>query len=209
MRCVRCTEMEQSLGKKLRSAREAAGITVDDAVYLAKMPRAVVTALEAEDFGFFTSPLYARSFLKQYSTYVGVDVDPWLDSLLPITLIDGDALDSYIDLSENVPVVKKTSVKSTSSGGAMAAVWMILITGGLVWGGVKAYEHLDKRLSESTSDTKKNSTSPTDSEPNSEPATSPEDTEAEFAETPKEPEEAPVASTDPEPPRRAIIVREE
>ncbi len=201
--------MEESLGKKLRNAREAAGISVDDAVYLAKMPRAVVTALESEDFGFFTSPLYARSFLKQYSAYVGVDVEPWLDSLLPITLIDGDALDSFIDLSEPAPVVKKTSVKSSSSGGAMAAVWMILITGGLVWGGVKAYEHLDKRLSETPGEKQKPSPAPSDSEPTTEPATTPEDAEAELAETPPEAEEEPVASTGPEPPRRAIIVREE
>lgn len=58
--------METNFGKTLRAAREASGITVDDAVYLAKMPRAVVEALEADDLGFFTSPLYAGSFLRQY-----------------------------------------------------------------------------------------------------------------------------------------------
>ena len=92
-------DIKDSLGKALRTAREAAGISMDDAVYLGKMPRDVIQALENEDFGFFNSPLYARSFLKQYGDYVGVDVVPWLDDIEPTAMIDGDDLESLIDLS--------------------------------------------------------------------------------------------------------------
>ncbi len=200
--------MEDSLGKKLRTAREAAGITVDDAVYLAKMPRNVVTALEAEDFGFFTSPLYARSFLKQYSAYVGVNADPWLDSLMPISLIDGDALDSYIDISAPPPVIKKTREKSASSGGAMAAVWMILITGGLVWGAIKTFESLDKRFSD-TAGEKKTEGKTTGNEESTEAEVKAEKTEADLAETMVEEKEVPATTTVLGPPPRAIPVRDE
>ena len=183
--------MEESLGKTLRKAREASGITVDDAVYRAKMPRAVVEALEADDFGFFASPLYARSFLKQYGEYVDVDVDPWIDDIVPTPLIDTDGGDSYIDIAEPDPVTVKreTTKEKSTGGGAMAAVWMVLITGGLVWGGVEYFRRLEGKLSI----------------PPPQQAVAPVPVQEEEA-VPEKPEEKPITTAEPEAPRRAIIV---
>lgn len=193
--------MEENLGNKLRGAREQAGITIDDAVYLAKMPRSVVQALESDNFGFFTSPLYARSFLKQYSEYVGVDVTPWLDDLIPITLIDGDDLDSYIDIAEP-PAHDANPKKIKSSGGPMAAVWMIVITGGLVWGGIKVFESFDRKLSAiQQSEDSENSAQQNPVDLNSEKVEQPEMS--------SEPEQKPIVSVTPEVPRRAIVVPEQ
>lgn len=157
--------MEDGIGKQLRTAREKAGLTIDDAVYLGKIPRDVVHALETENFGFFTSPLYARSFLKQYSNYVGVDPEPWLDSFMPIALIDGEALEQFIDLStpqQKLPKNREpqSTVESTSGGGGMAAIWMIVLTALLGFGGMKAYQALDKKLSDPTPDSAEMETEP-------------------------------------------------
>ena len=185
--------MEESLGKTLRNAREASGITVNDAVYRARMPRAVVEALEADDFGFFTSPLYARSFLKQYGEYIGVDVDPWIDDIVPTPLIDSDGAEAYIDIDiaepDPAPAKKENSKEKSTGGGAMAAVWMVLITGGLVWGGVEYFRKLDGKLSV----------------PAPQQATAPAPLQEEEV-VPEITEEKPIASTEPEAPRRAIIV---
>lgn len=194
--------MVETLGKQLRAAREKASITIDDAVYLAKMPRAVVQALEADDYGFFTSPLYARSFLKQYSEYVGVDVEPWLEDLVPTTLLDGDDVESFIDLSRSMsaPVVKETA-KPKHSGGAMAAVWMILITGGVVWGGIKMYEYFDGKFSEKeTPVVKKQPAAVGDTDPALKKETA--------GQTEAEEKQKPVVSTVQSPPPRAIPVQE-
>jgi len=197
--------MEETLGKKLFKTREAAGITIDDAVYLAKLPRAVVEALEADNYGFFTSPLYARSFLKQYGEYVGVDVGPWLDDLVPTSMIDGETIESYIDIAEP-PSHVITPQKTKSGGGAMAAVWMLLITGGLVWGGIKGYEALDRKLSGTAA-----SGSPKEEEakPVITESTDQDPENVNIAQDTAPPEEKPVASTEAEPPRRAIVVPEE
>ena len=143
--------MEESLGYKLRAARELAGLTVDDAVYRARIPRAVVNALESEDFGFFTSPLYARSFLKQYGEYVGADVEPWLDSLVPTALIDSDDVESLIQIpsSSSHTHEHNAPVRISNSSGHWAAVWLIAITGALVWGGFEVFQRFDAQLSES------------------------------------------------------------
>lgn len=203
--------MEETLGKKLFKTREAAGISIDDAVYLAKIPRAVVEALEADNYGFFTSPLYARSFLKQYGEYVGVDVAPWLDDLVPTSMIDGETVESYIDIAES-PSHVITPQKTKSGGGAMAAVWMLLITGILVWGGIKGMEVLDKKLSSPVvSESPEEGKSPAEkvAQPPIPKATDNDPESAKIAKETTPPDEKPVASTAAEPPRRAIVVPEE
>ena len=202
------TEMEETLGNTLRAARKTAGISVDDAVYLAKMPRAVVEALETEDFGFFSSPLYARSFLQQYGDYVGADVEPWLNDLEPTTMIDGQAVESFIDISEPVAAaVTREKPKNQTSGGAMAAVWMILITAGLVWGGITVYEKFESKLAPpaKTAGSDGNANVEIIANELSDPAATNNVEEA----PPVKDEEKSVAETQADPPRRAIIVREE
>jgi cytoskeletal protein RodZ len=186
--------MEENLGNKLRRARESAGLTVDDAVYLAKMPRAVVEALEADDFGFFTSPLYARSFLKQYGDYVNLDVSPWIVDLVPTAMIDGDAVDSIIEIEEPVQPVHRERQKKSGGGGSLAALWLIVITGGLVWGGRELFKDFESKHAKAPAPVQEVPTKP------DEPA--PRIVAVE--------EEIKTVTTDgPEPAKRAIIVREE
>ena len=201
--------MEETLGNVLRTARKTAEISVNDAVYLAKMPRGVVEALEAENFGFFSSPLYARSFLQQYGDYVGADIEPWLDDLEPTAMIDGEAVESFIDISEPVAAaVTREKLKSHSGGGTWAAVWMILITAGLVWAGITVYEKFEIKLAPSTETAGSNET--TVEQPPADETSIPETTATnEVEEIPAAREDKSVVGAKPEPPRRAIIVCEE
>lgn len=196
-------DFKESLGKTLCSAREAAGISLDDAVYIGKIPRDVILALESEDFGYFNSPLYARSFLQQYGNYVGVDVELWLDDIEPTAMIDGDDLESLIDLSGSAvssALVEKP--KKNKPGGSMAAVWLILITGGLIFGGVKAYQSLEKKLSEEQPPAELTKKPPEDSEPTEEKI-------EEIAATDTIDEDSPPPPrNEPEAPKRAIPVSE-
>lgn len=180
-----------------------AGISIDDAVYRAKMPRAVIEALESDDFGVFSSPLYARSFLKQYAEYVGADVDPWLDDFVPTVLIDGQASDTFIDISNPNPV-KKKPLKQRSSGGTMAAVWMLVITSALIWGGIKGYAYLEEKVAEEEAalSAEKNANAEPEETPAAEAEVSAEGTTADSEE---EKEETRVVTSA----RRAIIVEEE
>jgi cytoskeleton protein RodZ len=196
--------MEQNLGKRLRAAREAAGLGIDDAVYRAKLPRAVVEALEAEDFGFFASPLYARSFLKQYGDYVGLDVSPWIDDLIPTPMIDGDSADLIIEIEEPPPPVLRERQRKGGGGGSLAALWLILITGGLVWGGMELFKEFESKHAKTPSPVPSTAAKPDVTVPSE--ATAPEDL-ASGQEKPDEEESVPTDQQ--EPPKRAIIVRDE
>lgn len=177
---------------------------MDDAVYLGKMPRAVVEALEAGDFGFFNSPLYARSFLKQYGEYVGADVEPWLDDLVPMTMIDGTAVESFIDIADPIDAPKprkKTKPKSSENSGTWGALWLLIITAGLIWGGMKIFQTFDAKLADVEADlaAKEQDESKENATEEEKPAVK---TDAQSE------EEIAAEQSNPEPPRRAIIVAE-
>jgi cytoskeleton protein RodZ len=179
--------MHDSLGKLLRKTREASEITVADVAARAKIPRPVIEALEAENFGFFTSPLYARSFLKQYGEFIGADVEPWLNDFIPAVMIDSDSVESILGGPEPPSEHSHDNSTEKTMSSIWGPIWIFIITLAVIWAGVKIYEKLDSEHNQS------------------QPQANPELIED------HRPEEIPSTSivnepTDLEAPRRAIIV---
>ena len=61
------------LGSLLVRAREARGLTLEDAERDTRISRRYLQALEAEQFEVIPAPVYARGFLRSYSQYLGLD----------------------------------------------------------------------------------------------------------------------------------------
>ncbi len=61
------------LGSRLIRAREARGLTLEDAERDTRISRRYLEALEAERFEVIPAPVYARGFLRSYSQYLGED----------------------------------------------------------------------------------------------------------------------------------------
>ncbi|HEX6031594.1 MAG TPA: helix-turn-helix domain-containing protein [Tepidiformaceae bacterium] len=61
------------LGSLLIRAREARGLTIEDAERDTRISRRYLQALEAEQFEVIPAPVYARGFLRSYSQYLGLD----------------------------------------------------------------------------------------------------------------------------------------
>ncbi|MES2981367.1 MAG: helix-turn-helix domain-containing protein [Verrucomicrobiota bacterium] len=182
--------MHENLGDKLRIAREASGVTIEDVAFRAKIPRPVIEALEAEDFGFFTSPLYARSFLKQYGEYIGADVEPWLADFVPAVMIDSDSVESILGGSESTSDHSSSTESEKNMSAIWGPIWIFLITLAVIWAGVKIYEKIDSKHTQTEQ---------------SEPYISPEVIADELpVATPVEP--AVTEPTEPDAPRRAVIV---
>lgn len=135
--------MHQSLGEILRKARETSGFTVEDIVFRTKIPRPVIEALETENFGFFTSPLYARSFLKQYGESIGANVEPWLADFIPAVMVDSESLESILGNPETPSDTSNDTAKEKNMSGFWSPIWILLITLAIIWIGVKIYEKLD------------------------------------------------------------------
>ncbi len=64
------------IGRTLQAAREAHGLTIDQAVAGSRLPRATLIALEADAFGEFPAPVYYRNALRQYAAWLGLPAEP-------------------------------------------------------------------------------------------------------------------------------------
>jgi cytoskeletal protein RodZ len=69
----------QSIGEILLEAREKKGINLHQAARDTKIKLDYLEKLEANEFGKLIAPTYAKSFLRIYAEYLGVDVKPLLD----------------------------------------------------------------------------------------------------------------------------------
>lgn len=66
------------LGKILREAREAKGLSIDDVQELTKIQKRYLEAIEEGNYEILPGQFYVRAFIRQYAETVGVDVSPFL-----------------------------------------------------------------------------------------------------------------------------------
>ena len=87
------------LGETLRRARTAKGITIEDAERVTRIPRKYLEALELENFGILPAPVYARGFLRSYSSYLGLEPKELLP-FFPVGHVEEPALDPLPEVGE-------------------------------------------------------------------------------------------------------------
>ncbi len=65
--------MPQTIGHKLRDARERKGYSIEDVAHDTRIPSTTLRNLENDDYSGFAGTTYARSFLSLYSRHLGID----------------------------------------------------------------------------------------------------------------------------------------
>jgi hypothetical protein len=68
-----------TIGQKFETARQAKGVSVSEAGHATKILSKFIEAMEADDFGALSAPVYARSFIKMYAKYLGLDATPLVE----------------------------------------------------------------------------------------------------------------------------------
>jgi len=68
-----------TIGQKLETARQAKGVSVSEAGQATKILSKFIEAMEADDFGALSAPVYAKSFIKMYAKYLGLDASPLVE----------------------------------------------------------------------------------------------------------------------------------
>jgi hypothetical protein len=69
-----------SIGEALRSAREGQGATIDEAAAATRIRPVHLEALERDELGSAGGAVYAKGFLRQYASYLGLDPAPLLEA---------------------------------------------------------------------------------------------------------------------------------
>lgn len=68
-----------TIGQRLESARQSKGVSVSEAGRATKILGKFIEAMEADDFGALSAPVYAKSFIKMYAKYLGLDAAPLVE----------------------------------------------------------------------------------------------------------------------------------
>jgi transcriptional regulator with XRE-family HTH domain len=68
-----------ALGKTLRSAREARGLSTSEAAARTRIKVQIIEDLENEDFRRVAAPIYGKGFIKIYAELLGVDPEPLIE----------------------------------------------------------------------------------------------------------------------------------
>ena len=71
----------EALGQKLKQARLARKITLEEASRVTKIRPARITEIEQDDFSSFASLAYAKGFILIYGKFLEVDVTPYLECI--------------------------------------------------------------------------------------------------------------------------------
>lgn len=69
------------IGQTLAAARESRGLSVEDAAHRTRIHPKLLESLEAGDYSVFPSPAYAKSFVRSYSQFLGIDLSESMDDL--------------------------------------------------------------------------------------------------------------------------------
>ena len=106
--------MVETIGKQLLRARQARGLTLEEAALETRIRASQLAALEADDYSSFGNNTYARGFLQIYGKFLRVDVGAVtreLESANPISVGDYQYLNA---VAEEEPKREQPRMRSTS-----------------------------------------------------------------------------------------------
>ena len=111
----------QTLGEKLRHAREAKQLSVEDVARETRIRPERVADIEKDEFGNFPNIAYARSFVLLYAKFLGVDVADMVQTLQTATRV---GIDDY-DYLQNAPTRVPPRVRAKRQRSALPVFFLI------------------------------------------------------------------------------------
>lgn len=79
-------------GERLKQAREAAGMSIDDVAAKLHMPARIVRSLEAEDWSKLGAPVFVRGQVRSYSRLMGLTTAPMMEALVGVGPVEPSRL---------------------------------------------------------------------------------------------------------------------
>ncbi|WP_395751698.1 helix-turn-helix domain-containing protein [Prosthecobacter sp.] len=140
--------MTAAFGQILNAAREKRGLSIEDTAHETRIPVQRLRYLEAGNIAAFGSLTYARSFLRQYADFLGVDASEVLEEL-PEGALGGERDYRYLTqtqgpwLRENDPYAERGAAPAAGGGRvrsiqsplpAALGVFAFILIGTAMWG---------------------------------------------------------------------------
>ena len=123
--------MSQSLGEKLRQAREERGISISEVAEQTRISPLYLKSIEADDYKPLPGGIFNKGFVRSYARYIGFDENEALqdyNQLMAVNELPSEA-DQRIHHSE---VWTDDSTRSMAPTIIFAVVILVLLGGGIV-----------------------------------------------------------------------------
>ncbi len=117
----RPTGSVETLGEKLRHAREAKELSLEDVARETRMRPERIADIEKDEFANFPNIAYARSFVLLYAKFLGVDV---ADMVQPLQTATRVGVDDY-DYLQNAPTRVPPRVRAKRQSSALPVFFLI------------------------------------------------------------------------------------
>lgn len=94
-------------GAALRQAREAAGMSIEQAASQLRMTVRAVANLETDDWSSLGAPVFVRGQLRSYARLLGIDIEPYIEqaqvaAVAPSTLVSHTHTPGYQRFAEQI-----------------------------------------------------------------------------------------------------------
>ena len=145
------------IGEQLKETREKKELSLADVSHQIRVPASTLEALEENDYSGFPSPTYAKSFLAQYSEFLDIDADDWLDCFeTGNVLTHSENLDYLVQDEPEAPRAaprqrssRPPKRESMASGRNFTQPLLIfLVTAGFIAAGVWGFMKLEDQIAE-------------------------------------------------------------
>ena len=94
------------LGKALREARKAKGLSIDDIQELTKIQKRYLEAIEEENYKILPGQFYVKAFIRQYAEVVGVDESEFAvpnNTVVTQEIVEKEEVEPIKPIKEEIP----------------------------------------------------------------------------------------------------------
>jgi cytoskeleton protein RodZ len=123
--------MAETLGEKLRLAREARGITLSEVAAQTRIAARYLEAIEEDNYKPLPGGVFNKGFIKAYAKYVGVDEQEALNDYARIVSSQSDSQDDDLSKPRRSTVMTDDRNRSSLSSLIFAVIILALMSGGI------------------------------------------------------------------------------
>src|SRR5438132_12657039 len=132
--------MTESIGEKLRLAREARGIALRDISEQTRISIRYLEAIEADDYGRLPGGIFNRSFIRAYAKFIGYDEHDALEDYARTLRERGESDDEGTKVHQSLVYTDGGSHSRSPLLTLLLAIMILAALSLAVWAGLHFYQ---------------------------------------------------------------------
>jgi cytoskeleton protein RodZ len=133
-------EMSQSIGEKLRLAREERGIALREISEQTRISIRYLEAIEADDYKRLPGGIFNRSFIRAYAKFVGFDEHAAMEDYVRTLRERGESDDDGARVHQSLVYTEDASSNKSGVRTLILAIIILAALSAAVWAGLHFYQ---------------------------------------------------------------------